>query len=97
LFSLRAWLGPAILCLILLAELIGVAYASHAPAGTAGVVAPQRVGVALFGPYVLGVELTAMLLMAGIVGAYHIGSEKKRQYHRYLRDAPETEEKEEVL
>jgi NADH-quinone oxidoreductase subunit J len=97
LFSFRAWLGPAILCIILLAELIWVAYGSAPAAGRSGVIAPRRVGMALFGPYVLGVELTAMLLMAGIVGAYHIGREKKRQYHRYLRGTPETEEKEEVL
>ena len=27
----------------------------------------------LFGPYLLGVELVSMLLLAGIVGAYHLG------------------------
>jgi NADH-quinone oxidoreductase subunit J len=27
----------------------------------------------LFGPYVLAVELASMLLMAGLVGAYHLG------------------------
>ena len=27
----------------------------------------------LYGPYVLGVELVSMLLLAGIVGAYHLG------------------------
>jgi NADH-quinone oxidoreductase subunit J len=27
----------------------------------------------LFGPYVLAVEIASMLLMAGLVGAYHVG------------------------
>ncbi len=89
----RAWIGPAILCLILLAELVYTLYApGTSPVKPNGVVGPQQVGEALFGPYVLGVELTAMLLMAGIIGAYHIGREKKREYHRYLR---KTETKEE--
>jgi NADH-quinone oxidoreductase subunit J len=27
----------------------------------------------LFGPYLLGVELASMVLLAGLVGAYHLG------------------------
>ena len=37
----------------------------------------KRVGVSLFGPYVLAVELASMLLLAGIVVAYHLGRENK--------------------
>ena len=48
----------------------------------------KAVGLALFGPYVLGVELSGMLLMAGIVGAYHLGRQKKKIVHRFL-DEPE--------
>ena len=36
-------------------------------------VGPKEVGIALFGPYVIGVELASMLLLAGVVGAYHLG------------------------
>ncbi|MEJ2750528.1 MAG: NADH-quinone oxidoreductase subunit J, partial [Anaerolineae bacterium] len=36
-------------------------------------VSPQQVGLTLFGPYLLGVELASMLLLAGLVGAYHLG------------------------
>ena len=32
-------------------------------------------GVALYGPYLLGVELASLLLLAGMVGAYHLGRE----------------------
>jgi len=31
------------------------------------------VGMALYGPYLLAVELASMLLLAGLVGAYHLG------------------------
>jgi NADH-quinone oxidoreductase subunit J len=33
---------------------------------------PRQVGVMLFGPYLLAVELGSMLLLAGLVGAYHL-------------------------
>jgi NADH-quinone oxidoreductase subunit J len=41
------------------------------PGGPA--VLPEQVGIALFGTYLLGVELASMLLLAGLVGAYHLG------------------------
>jgi NADH-quinone oxidoreductase subunit J len=37
------------------------------------VVEAKQVGLALFGPYLLGVELASMLLLAGVLGAYHLG------------------------
>jgi hypothetical protein len=33
------------------------------------------VSAALFGPYVLGVELASMLLLAALIGARHIAAE----------------------
>jgi NADH-quinone oxidoreductase subunit J len=37
------------------------------------IVGPKQVGIALFGPYLVGVELASLLLLAGLVGAYHLG------------------------
>jgi NADH-quinone oxidoreductase subunit J len=34
------------------------------------------VGIALMGPYILGVELSSLLLTAGLIGAYHLGKRK---------------------
>lgn len=68
----KAWIGPAILAAILVAELISILI-TRRNGGIPGEVSPQRVGTALYGPYVLGVELVSMLLLAGIVGAYHLG------------------------
>ena len=69
-----AWAGPVILIAVLLAELVyGITLHDHALAG--GSVGPQQVSAALFGPYVLGVELASMLLLAALIGARHIASE----------------------
>jgi NADH-quinone oxidoreductase subunit J len=67
------WTGPAVLCAALLAELgYFLVQGGSAAAGTAPIDA-RTVGIALFGPYVLGVELASMLMLAGLVGAYHLG------------------------
>lgn len=70
--SLGHWIGPGLLGLILAGELayiIGGGQASLAGSP----IGPQRVGLSLFGAYVLGVELASVLLLAGLVGAYHLG------------------------
>jgi NADH-quinone oxidoreductase subunit J len=67
------WIGPSVLMLILLGEL---AYSAVTPSSTtsfANTVSPKQVGVALFGTYWIGVELASLLLMAGLVGAFHLG------------------------
>jgi NADH-quinone oxidoreductase subunit J len=67
------WIGPAVLACLLLGE---VAYLVARGGGAymgAGMVEPKQVGIVLFGPYVIGVELASMLLLAGLVGAYHLG------------------------
>lgn len=89
LMNFGAWIIPAVLCLILLCELIYVFYSYKGASGSGSlqVIDAAQVSGSLFGGYVLAVELTGMLLMSGIVGAYHIGKEKKREYHRYLQQA----------
>ena len=68
----RSWIAPGILSALLLLEL--VLALRHAPAATSGtMVSPKEVGLALFGPYVLAVEIASMLLLSGLVGAYHLG------------------------
>lgn len=68
----RAWIGPATLA-ALLAAALGYLFAAGATQPAGGAVAPPDVGATLFGPYLLAVELASMLLLAGLVGAYHIG------------------------
>jgi len=69
----RTWFGPALLAAILLAELIYVFEAHSGAGGAAAIVDAKQVGMLLFGPYLLGVELASMLLLAALVGAYHLG------------------------
>jgi NADH-quinone oxidoreductase subunit J len=45
-------------------------------------VSPQQVALSLFGPYLLGVELASMLLLAGLVGAYHLGRRRDVEERR---------------
>ncbi|MGW8251834.1 MAG: NADH-quinone oxidoreductase subunit J family protein, partial [Anaerolineales bacterium] len=72
-----AWVGPAVLTAILGVEMLYVFLSSGGGMGmVAASVSPQQVGMALYGPYVLGVEMVSMLLLSGLVGAYHLGREK---------------------
>lgn len=80
----RVWIGPSILSLVLLAELVWLFTRGETQAPGQQVVEAKAVGLALFGPYVLGVQLSGLLLMAGIVGAYHLGRQKKKVIHRFL-------------
>ena len=69
----RAWIGPSILGIVLLAEVAWV-IAQGTPEGQPlKEVGPKQVGMALFGPYILGSEIAAFLLLAGLVGAFHLG------------------------
>jgi NADH-quinone oxidoreductase subunit J len=68
-----AWVGPGILVAVLLAELIyGLTRVSQPLAGHE--VGPGAVSDALYGPYVLGVELASMLLLAALIGARHVAA-----------------------
>ena len=68
------WAGPSILALILLGELLYLLVWSEAgQSAEMAVVGPKEVSLALFGPYLLGVELASLLLLPGLVSAYHLG------------------------
>jgi NADH-quinone oxidoreductase subunit J len=69
------WTGPAILAGILIIEVAWLAQGASYGLGI-GATGPKEVGIALFGPYMIGVELASMLLLAGLVGSYHLGFHK---------------------
>ncbi len=71
------WIGPSFLSVILAMELIYLFTVDRARLFATELVGPKQVGIALFGPYVLGVELASMLLLAGLIGAYHLGRPHK--------------------
>src|SRR5262245_24509055 len=80
----RMWIGPTILTTILFLEVV-YTLASQSNVSSGVVVAPKEVGIALFGPYVLAVELAAIMLLAALVGAFHFG----RRYMRARREEGE--------
>ncbi|MBI4964405.1 MAG: NADH-quinone oxidoreductase subunit J [Desulfomonile tiedjei] len=67
------WRGPGLLAGVLLCELLYVFVSGGNESFAAVNVSPKEVGIVLFGPYLLGVELASLLLMAGLIGAYHLG------------------------
>ncbi|TWI53118.1 NADH-quinone oxidoreductase subunit J [Pseudomonas duriflava] len=71
------WIGPSLLSLALLIELLLVL--GRIPGGAAighTTVDAKAVGISLFGPYLLAVELASMLLLAALVAAYHLGQQQ---------------------
>ena len=85
----RAWVMPGIFSAVLLAELVYIlTYFSGNPSVNS-IVDAKAVGLSLYGPYIIGVELSGLLLMAGIVGAYHLGRQKKKVVHRFLEKTEE--------
>jgi len=69
----RMWIVPSVLALVLIGELIFILIEGGHAVMPAQIVEPQQVSFSLFGPYLLGVELASILLLAGLVGAYHLG------------------------
>jgi NADH-quinone oxidoreductase subunit J len=71
----RVWAGPFLLSLALLVELVHVLLpqAGYGNVIGVGTVGAREVGIALYGPYLLAVELASMLLLAALVAAFHLG------------------------
>ena len=75
----RVWVGPSALAVVLIVELLWVLSDGGAAPTEIVVVEPKAVGIALFDTYLIGVELAGILLLGGLVGAYHIGRPKPRE------------------
>ncbi|MGE8332506.1 MAG: NADH-quinone oxidoreductase subunit J, partial [Pseudomonas putida] len=74
------WAGPVILGTLLLLELLYVLFVAPSGAGISGTtVGPKEVGISLFGPYLLVVELASMLLLAAAVTAFHLGRNEAKE------------------
>ena len=69
----RMWIGPSVLAGVLLAEMLYVLWGGAHPVEGRHAVGPKDVSLALFGPYVMIVELSSLLLLGGLVAAYHLG------------------------
>lgn len=86
----RIWIGPALLTMVLFAEITYFIVNAGAGSFRVSMGDPKEVALVLFRSYMIGVELAAMLLMAGVVGAAHIGKHKKLVLHRFLKEEGQT-------
>lgn len=81
----RMWIVPAVLAAILLANLLFAMKQMEQLRVEVNEISPKQVGISLFSTYLLAVEIAGILLMAGVIGAFHLGSQKKKVTHRFLQ------------
>jgi len=66
------WFGPFLLALLLLTELVYAINSGEIQAKlTSNTIDAKQVGILLYGPYLLAVEIASFLLLAGLIGGYH--------------------------
>lgn len=98
----KVWLGPSVMAfLLLIALVVGIQNMDQIEPGvsivkstgiTGDAIISQTVGEALFGRYVLMVQLASMLLLAGLVAAYHLGREHLSDIERNDNHCNSTEQ-----
>ncbi|MEW6001230.1 MAG: NADH-quinone oxidoreductase subunit J [Nitrospirota bacterium] len=71
------WAGPSLLALILIAELVYIFTRGERRLYSINVSEPKEVGISLLGSYLIGVELASVLLLSALVGAYHLGRQRR--------------------
>ncbi|HLN22026.1 MAG TPA: NADH-quinone oxidoreductase subunit J [Bacteroidales bacterium] len=81
----RTWIIPSLLSIALLVIFL-IAMKDFSNNTIVNDISPKQVGITLFTKYLLGVEISAMLLLSGIVGSYHLGRQKKKIIHRFMKD-----------
>lgn len=70
--GLSIWAGPVVIAAGLLIELIYViSHSGLQKQLSINVVDAKQVGILLYGPYLLAVELASFLLLAGLLAGYH--------------------------
>lgn len=72
----QVWIGPGLLAAGLLGEMVYLLSQNEWHQAGYKMVDAKEVGVALFGPYLLVVELASLLLLAALVAAYHLGKKE---------------------
>jgi NADH-quinone oxidoreductase subunit J len=70
----RHWLGPSVLALVLLTVLLSLIVGGDMARSIEGELLTARaVGLTLFGPWLVVVELAGLLLLGALVAASHVG------------------------
>jgi NADH-quinone oxidoreductase subunit J len=71
------WIGPGILSLILFMSMMYVLFFLNQTNIVGVLINSNDVGMCLFGPYVLLVELASMVLLSALVIIFHVGTKKR--------------------
>jgi NADH-quinone oxidoreductase subunit J len=88
----KVWIGPSLLALVLLGEMLVLLVKGNGTDMNLPVVEIKKVSLSLYQEYVIAVELAGFLLMAGIVGAAHIGKQKKKLLHRFQQNGDSSDQ-----
>ena len=75
----KVWVGPSLLAIVLLVQLFQIATSGELSIAGVHTVDAKQVGIVLYGPYLLAVELASILLLAALVAAYHLGRVDEQQ------------------
>jgi NADH-quinone oxidoreductase subunit J len=67
------WAEHCCLCILLAVLVFAIMQRERSGHQRSTMIDAKAVGISLFGPYLLVVELASMLLLAGLVVAFHIG------------------------
>ncbi|MBL4940440.1 MAG: NADH-quinone oxidoreductase subunit J [Colwellia sp.] len=71
--NISLWLGPSLIAILLLAQLIfAIDNSAVQEKLTSNIIEAKQVGILLYGPYLLAVEIASFLLLAGLVAGYHL-------------------------
>lgn len=74
----RDWIAPAGFATVLGGLLIYAVVTKAHGSLSHVVIDPGEVGATLFQPYLIAVELASTLLLAGLIGAYHLGTREDK-------------------
>jgi NADH-quinone oxidoreductase subunit J len=80
----QMWIVPSIFACILFVDLFLALKNMPSAVDAKNIIPPKQLGISLFTTYLPAVEIAGILLMAGVIGAYHLGSQKKKVTHRFL-------------
>jgi NADH-quinone oxidoreductase subunit J len=72
LINVNLWFGPSLIAALLLAQLIfAIDNSAIQEKLTSNIIEAKQVGILLYGPYLLAVEIASFLLLAGLIAGYH--------------------------
>jgi len=88
----RGWLTPEVwaLPMALTVALLGLSLYAFTHLWReglrAGMIGPEQVGITLYRPYLLAVEMVSLVLVAGLAAAYHLAPPPRTQQHEEAGD-----------